>query len=53
MTQEEIYELLNAGAPSEVVPIERFTEDLELLSQFFEAESPPRVLVKSRLVYVI
>ena len=53
MAQEEIYKLLNVGAPSDVVPVEQFTQDLEFLSQFFESESPPRVLVRSQLVYVI
>ena len=53
MDQEEIYDLLNVGAPSEVVPVERFAEDLNFLAQFFEAELPPKVLVRSRLVYVI
>jgi hypothetical protein len=53
LTHDEVYELLNVGAPAEVVPVQRFLEDLDFLSQFFETESPPRVLVRSRLLYLI
>jgi hypothetical protein len=52
-SQDAIYDLLNVGAPGEVVPVQRFFEDLDFLSQFFESESPPRVMVRSRLVYLV
>ena len=51
--QDEIYDLLNVGAPLEVTPVPRFFDDLTFLSQFFASDSPPRVMVRSRLLVMV
>ena len=53
MSQDKVYDLLNVGAPVEVVPLLRFFEDLTFLSQFFEAELPQKVMVQSCLLFLI
>ena len=53
VTEDEVYELLNVGAPGEVVPVQRLFEDLVFLAQFFKSDSPPRVMVRSRLLFLI
>lgn len=53
VTEDEVYDMLNVGAPAEVEPVPRLIEDLEFLAHFFAQESPPRVMVRSRLVFLI
>ena len=48
--QDEIYDLLNVGTSSAVTLVSCFFDDLNFLSQFFERESLPRVMVRSQLL---
>jgi hypothetical protein len=53
ITEEEIYELLNSGAPGTVQPVDRFFDDLEFLIPFFASETPPKVMVRATLLFLV
>jgi hypothetical protein len=53
MSQEAIYEILNAGAPPTVEPVDRLFDDLGFLTKFVTPKAPPRVLIRARLVVMV
>jgi hypothetical protein len=53
LSEETIYEILNVGAPGSVSPVPRLLQDLNFLTQFFERETPPKVLVRSVKLFML
>ena len=50
---DQIYELLNAGAPKTVTPVPRFYDDLDTLVKLFKAPSPPEITIRSSSIFLV
>jgi hypothetical protein len=53
LSEESVYELLNAGAPDSVKPVPRFFDDLEFLTQFFASACPPKVMIRASTLFMV